>query len=61
MANIKKVADGGAAVVLQTWDSLLEAAKVCSGRGHGKQEGPSFVASISKTWERLTAAVIESF
>ncbi len=34
LVNISRAADGGPGVVLQTWDGLLEAAKVCSGRGH---------------------------
>ena len=62
LVNISRAADGGPGVVLQTWDKLLEAAKVCSGRGHGEKQGePSLVASISKTWEQLTEAAIESF
>ena len=62
LVNISQTADGGPGVVLQTWDNLLEAAKVCSGRRLGEKHGdPSFVASISKTWERLTEATIESF
>ncbi len=60
--NISRAADGGPGVVLQTWDGLLEACRVCSGRRLGEKHGdPSFVASISKTWERLTEATIESF
>ena len=62
LVNISRAADGGPGVVLQTWNKLLEAAKVCSGRGHGEKQGePSLVASISKTWEQLTEATIESF
>ena len=62
LVNISRAADGGPGVVLQTWNKLLEAAKVCSGRGHGEEQGkPSLVASISKTWEQLTEATIESF
>ncbi|WP_300346659.1 hypothetical protein [uncultured Oscillibacter sp.] len=58
----KYAQDRDPGVVLQTWDNLLEAAKVCSGRRLGEKHGdPSFVASISKTWERLTEATIESF
>ncbi len=62
LVNISRAADGGPGVVLQTWDGLLEACQVCSGRRLGEKHGdPRFVASISKTWERLTAAAIESF
>ncbi len=62
LVNISRVADGGPGVVLQTWDRLLEAAKVCSGQGHGEKQGdPSFVASISKAWERLTESAIADF
>ena len=62
LVNISRAADRDPGVVLQTWDGLLEACRVCSGRRLGEKHGdPSFVASISKTWERLTEATIESF
>lgn len=62
LVNISRAADRDPGVVLQTWDGLLEACRVCSGRRLGEKHGdPSFVASISKTWERLTEAAIESF
>lgn len=62
LVNISRAADRDPGIVLQTWDGLLEACRVCSGRRLGEKHGaPSFVASISKTWERLTEATIESF
>lgn len=62
LVNISRAADSGPGVVLQTWGGLLEAAKVCSGRSHGEERGdPRLVVSISKTWEQLTAATVESF
>lgn len=59
---IAQRANEGLSGILDAWNGLLEAAKVCSGRSReGTKPDPSFVASISSKWEQMTENAVESF
>lgn len=62
LTAIARRANEGLSGFLASWDGLLEAVRVCSGRNRGEAKpDPSFVVSISKQWERLTEGTVESF
>lgn len=59
---IARRANEGLSGILDAWNGLLEAAKVCSGRSReGTKPDPSFVHTIAKRWEQMTEGTVESF
>lgn len=62
LTAIARRADEGLSGILDAWDGLLDAAKVCSGRSRGEAKpDPSFVHTIAKRWEQMTENAVESF
>lgn len=62
LTAIARRADEGLSSILEAWNGLLEAAKVCSGRGRSEAKpDPTFVHTIAKRWEQLTEGTVESF